>query len=171
MALPAARQAGISLIEQIMVLAIVGTLTALATPALAALLQHTQLQAAQSEFINAMQQARNRAIIGNRTVVFCPSHDGANCLDDTRWETGWLVADPMPRHTGSSHPGLTILGDRGRRRIRFRADGTASGSTNTLRLCRRGRAEGALVVVIANNGRVRGDHASPAQAADCAAAQ
>lgn len=174
------RQCGVTLVEQVMVVAIVGVMAAVAMPSLANMLRRNQVQLAQSEFIGALQHARGNAAVSGKPTLFCPSRDGLACSDATRWESGWLIGhdvahkgqpDAAPLRSRAGYAGITVLGDSGRRLVRFKADGSASGTTNTLRFCRQGHPEEALVVVIANSGRVRGAKASPEQAAACAAAQ
>ena len=174
------RQSGITLIEQIMVVAILGVLAAIATPSLAQLLRRNQVQLAQTEFIAALQHARGTAALSGKSTLFCPSRDGAHCSGETRWESGWVIGhdparkgqpDVTPLRTRAGYVGITILGDDGRRLVRFQSDGSASGMTNTLRICRRGQPDPTLVVVVSNSGRVRGAKASAEQAASCAAAQ
>lgn len=174
------KQAGVTLIEQIMVVAVLGVLAAIAAPSLARLLRRNQVQLAQAEFIAALQHARGTAAVSGRSTLLCPSRDGARCSGETRWESGWLIGhdparkgqpDAAPLRSGPGYAGITILGDDGRRFVRFQSDGSASGTTNTLRICRRGQPDQALVVVVANSGRVRGARASAEQAASCAAAQ
>lgn len=174
------RQSGVTLVEQIMAVAILGVLAAIAAPSLAQLLRRNQVQLAQAEFIAALQHARGTAALSGKSTLLCPSRDGTRCSGETRWESGWLIGhdvarkgqpDAAPLRTGPGHAGITILGDSGRRLVRFQSDGSASGTTNTLRFCRRGQPGQTLLVVISNSGRVRGAEASADQAASCAAAQ
>ncbi|WP_255436670.1 GspH/FimT family pseudopilin [Rhodanobacter sp. PCA2] len=174
------RQAGVTLIEQIMVVALLGVLAAIAAPPLTQLLRRNQVRLAQTEFIAALQHARGTAAFSGKRTLLCPSRDGVRCSGETRWESGWLVGhDPArkgqpagaPLRVGAAYAGITILGDSGRRLVRFQNDGSAAGMTNTLRFCHRGQPNEALVVVISNSGRVRGAKATPQQAASCAAAQ
>lgn len=170
-------QCGVTLIEQIMVVVIVSVLTAVAMPSLVRLLRRNQVQVAQMDFFSALQHARGMAVTTGKSVLFCPSHDGMRCSGETRWESGWLIAhdrdrdgqpDATPLRTKIGYTGITILGDSSRRLVRFRSDGSASGTTNTLRFCSRGQPDQTLLVVISNVGRIRGATASAAEAASCA---
>ncbi|WP_404613190.1 GspH/FimT family pseudopilin [Rhodanobacter hydrolyticus] len=174
------RPRGATLIEQIMVVAILGVLTAIAAPSLARFVRHNRMQVAQMDFIAALQHARGIAVTTGKTALFCPSRDGMRCSGETRWESGWLVGhdqdrdgqpDAAPLRTRAGYTGITVLGDNGRQFVRFRSDGSASGTTNTLRFCSRNDPDQALVVVVSNIGRIRGAPASTAEAASCAAAQ
>ncbi|WP_077441258.1 GspH/FimT family pseudopilin [Rhodanobacter sp. C01] len=171
------KQLGVTLIEQIMVLAIMAALTSIAAPPLRQLLSRNQLQVAQTDFIAALQHTRGTAITTGRRTLFCPSRDGQRCSEETRWDGGWLIGhdvdhdnqpDNGPLRTGRGYDKISILGDSGRRLVRFQSDGTAVGTTNTWRFCRQGQPDQALVVVLSNSGRIRGAPASAAQAADCA---
>jgi len=172
------KQRGVTLIEQIMVLVIVTALTGIAIPALRQLLGRNQLQVAHTDFITGLQHAREAAITTGKSTVFCPTRDGTSCSEAIRWDTGWLLGhdtdhnnqpDHAPLYSGSGYAGkLTIQSSSGRHFVRFRPDGSASGSNITLVFCQRSGAQQALSVVVSNSGRIRGAPASASQAADCA---
>lgn len=173
------RHAGTTLIEQIVTIAVIGVLSAIALPALGTLRKRAALQSAQLELMATLQHARGVAVTSGRATQVCPSSDGTGCAESPRWESGWLVThaargkdevEPPPLRARPGYAGITILGDSGRKRTRFRPDGSAGGSTNTWRLCRHGNPDDALVVIVANSGRVRGAPATREQAAQCAAA-
>ncbi len=173
-------QAGMTLIEQIMVLAIVSALTSMAVPPIHRLLNRSQLQVAQLDFIAALMHAREAAVTSGRRTLLCPSRDGSRCSGAMRWDDGWLLAhdrdgdhqpDGTPLYVGHAYKaGLTILSSVRRRYVRFDPDGSASGSNLTLIFCSENPAEQALSVVVSNAGRVRSSPASKHQAAICAAA-
>lgn len=174
-----ARQIGITLIEQIMVLAITATLVSVAVPSLHKMLGRNRLQVAQSDFMSALRHARaNAANTGLRTV-FCPSRDGLSCSDEERWDSGWLLGrddnhddqpDHGPLYTGQSYRGhIRIVSSIGRHIVRYRADGSARGSNLTFVFCQPHSSERALSVVVSNSGRVRAAAARSNQAAACAA--
>jgi type IV fimbrial biogenesis protein FimT len=167
-----------TLIEQIMVLAIITVLASVAIPPLRRLLGRNQLQVAQMDFISALQHARGTAVTSGKLTLFCPSRDGSRCSDDSRWDSGWLLAhdsdgdhqpDHAPLYSGHGYGGkLIIYSSTGRHYVRFRPDGSVSGSNIALLFCLQGSADPALSVVVSNAGRVRGAPASAKQTAECA---
>jgi len=174
---PSRRQRGISLIEQIMVLAIIAVLMGIAAPPLRQLLSRNELRVAQTDFIAALQHAREAAVMGGRPTLFCPTRDGSSCSESTRWESGWLLGrdsnrddqpDGGPLHVGQGYAGqVAIYSSGGRHVVRFHPDGSASGSNITLLFCQPSSASEALVVVVSNAGRIRGAPANSTQAATC----
>jgi type IV fimbrial biogenesis protein FimT len=179
---PTARlQHGLSLIEQIMVLAIVGVLTSLAVPSLGSLLNSQQVRTAQNDFINGLMNARETAVTSGRRTLFCPTRDGSLCSSEMRWDSGWLLGhdgdgnqqpDRGALQVGKSYAGkVTILSSAGRRSVRFSPDGSAGGSNLTLLFCTHEARVAALSVVVSNAGRIRGAPATPAQAQQCAQLQ
>lgn len=170
-----------TLIEQIMVLAIVATLTSVAAPSMKRLVSRNQVRVAQNDFIGALHHAREQAVMSGRRTVFCPTTDQTHCSGSTQWESGWLLGkdhdlddqpDDQPGRVGSPQPGKVVIrSSAGRHIVRFHPDGSASGSNITLLFCEPSRPKDALVVVVSNAGRVRGAHANVAQASRCAALQ
>ena len=171
------RQQGTTLIEQLMLLAIIGTLAGVAVPSMRTLLMRNPVQIAQTDFIAALQHARETAITTGKRTLLCPSLDGGRCSDYIRWETGWLLfqdgdSDNQPTH-GPLYVGrgygsnLTIQGTVGRHFVRFRPDGSASGSNLTLVFCQQGSTDHALTVAVSNPGRIRSASATAKEAADC----
>jgi type IV fimbrial biogenesis protein FimT len=171
------RQHGMSLIEQIMVLAIIATITGMAIPSMWKLLGRDQLQVAQTDFIAALRHARETAVMSGKRTLFCPTRDGSRCSSDTRWDNGWLLGhdtdcndqpDNRPLYSGGGYPGrLRIYSSTGRHIVRFHPDGSASGSNLTLLFCQSSGTGPALTVVVSNSGRIRGAPASAKQAATC----
>lgn len=170
-------QAGMTLIEQIMVLAIVAALASMAVPPMHKLLNRSQLRVAHTDFIAALMQSRETAVISGRRTLLCPSHDGKHCSGEMRWDKGWLLAhdrdgdhqpDGAALYVGHAYKaGLIILSSVRRRYVRFSPDGSASGSNITLLFCNQKDSERALSVVVSNSGRVRGGVASSRQTKTC----
>ena len=169
---------GFSLIEQVMVLAILAVLTSLAVPSLSKVLGSNQLQVAQTDFITALLHARETAVVSGKRTLFCPTLDGHRCSDDTRWDSGWLLGhdsdgDQQPDngalYVGHGYTGkVKIRSSAGRHAVRFNPDGSAGGSNLTLLFCAQGDAASALSVVVSNSGRTRGAPASRDQSLGCA---
>jgi type IV fimbrial biogenesis protein FimT len=173
------RQGGTTLIEQIMVVAIVAALAGVAAPPMRALLTRNQVQSAQMDIMAALQYARGSAIESGARVVFCPTRDASRCSDEAQWGGGWLLAidrdhdnqpDGAPLRVGPSYTHVTIQSTAGRRRVSFQPDGSAGGSNLTVLICQPGGGGSSLAVVISNSGRIRGAAATATQAAACASA-
>lgn len=169
-------QRGMGLIEQCMVIAILGILGAIAAPSLHDMLMHQRLSTAQLDFIAMLQHARMAAVTRGNTITACPSSDGATCNGQTQWDASWLLlaerqgSDGAPFWIHADRPGgihVRNTGD-GRPRIRFQPDGSAPGSNLTTVFCARGDNQRALTVTVSAAGRIRGASASAEQAAQCA---
>lgn len=167
---PRCRTRGVTLIEQVMALAVLAVLVTLATPPMAGLLARNRLGTAQLDLMAGLRHARELAVTRQQPVIVCPSTDGAHCRESTRWEAGWLVAedrdlDGQPDHGAllvhQGAPGdARVLGSAWRYRVRFRPDGSAPGSNLTLTVCTRDTRQPAVAVVVSNAGRIRGARAS-----------
>lgn len=166
-----------SLIEQVMVLTIVAVLMGAAVPPMRHLISRNELRVAQTDFIGALRQTRQTAVLSGRRTILCPSWHNTGCSTETNWDNGWLLAhdrnrddqpDDGPLRVGHDYQGkVFIRSSNGRHIVRFHPDGSASGSNMTLLFCQPSHPSDALVVVVSNAGRVRGAHASDAQIATC----
>lgn len=176
---PAAPQ-GLTLIEQLLALAIAAVLACIGLPSLRRLLANGEIRVAQAELIAVLNHARALAVQTGRIVLACPTRDGERCSDEAGWDGGWLVGlraersgqlESAPRlRRGSPSRQVTIRSAQGRRSVQFQPDGSAGGSNITLLICHRGMDSRALSVKVSNAGRVRGDRATPAELHQCTAA-
>lgn len=158
-------QRGVTLIEQIMVIAIIGILVTVAIPPLVRMLHRNELKTAQIDFIAGLRQARSSAVNRGTPTVFCPSRDGEHCDETNIWDAGWLTAedidhdnqpDGRPLYTWTAPTGaVRVRSSNGRDHVRFQPDGSSPGSNLTLRFCMPGRPGEPLKVVVANSGRIR----------------
>lgn len=171
---------GMTLVEQIMALAIAALLACIGLPALQRLMAHSDLRLAQAELIAVLNHARALAVQTGRIALACPTRDGERCSDEADWDGEWLVGlrgerpgqlegPPRVRRSSPSRH-LSIRSAQGRRSVQFQADGSAGGSNITLLICRRGSDSQALSVKVSNAGRVRGDKGSAAELRQCAGA-
>jgi type IV fimbrial biogenesis protein FimT len=172
------RSRGVTLIEQVTVVAILAVLACAASPSLVGLMRRGRMQSAQTDFLQALGYARSEAVRRQVRVLFCPTFDQVRCSGESRWDGGWLVGvdrdgddqpDGPPLRVGASHAGLRILSSDARRHVTYLPDGSAPGSNLTLVFCHRDGAEGALGLVVSNSGRVRGSRPGAAQVAGCQA--
>ena len=80
------RQAGLSLVEMTVVLAVAAVLLALALPELGVLVRHQQLKSASGDLFAALGLARSQALARGQTVKLLPRDPlGAD------WRRGWRV--------------------------------------------------------------------------------
>ncbi len=84
-------RAGFTLVELMVVVAVVGILAVVAAPGMAALLNANRLSGAAGELTAALQIARSEAIRRNARVTVCASTNGTDCVASTAWSTGWIV--------------------------------------------------------------------------------
>ncbi len=168
---------GFTLIEQLMVLAIIGVLLGIAVPPLHALMARNALQTAQSDFIAAAQNARATAVNRGLRTLLCPSTDARQCAAGTAWAKGWVLGvdadhdnqlDGAPLRVGGAYSSrLSIHSSSGRQLLRFLPDGSARGSNLTVLFCQPDKPSPALSVIVSNSGRIRGARASAQQSATC----
>ena len=87
---PRGSQTGFTLIELMVVLAMVAIIAAIAVPSWSQLRTRNVLRTAINDFNSSLQFARSEAVRLNSPVTLCPSDDGVNCTD-TEFQLGWIV--------------------------------------------------------------------------------
>lgn len=82
-----AYQDGVSLVELMVTLAVLGILAAVAVPAMSSLIDANRLAGTSSELTASLQLARSEAIRSRSRVTVCATADGASCggADWSRW--------------------------------------------------------------------------------------
>src|SRR6476660_324037 len=85
------RTRGFTLVEMMIVFAIVGVLSGVAFPYLGAVVDSIRMRRIANELLSSMHVARSEAIKRNSRVALCKSSDGNACANTGDWEQGWIV--------------------------------------------------------------------------------
>nr|WP_010132139.1 GspH/FimT family pseudopilin [Microbulbifer agarilyticus] len=83
------RQQGLTLIELMITLAVLGVIVAIAVPGFNTMIQNTRSATLGEEMVGALQFARSEAIKRGARVTLCGSSDGSSC--DGGWTDNWIV--------------------------------------------------------------------------------
>ena len=156
------RQAGLTLLELLTVLAIVALLAGIAVPALDRALLNARRAATMESLVRAAWFARTEALQRGRPVILCGSAGGDRCAGEPgAWSGGWLVAaadaplTALRRGPGATDSRARLIANRGV----FSFEPHDRRSTNgTLAWCDDRGAAAARAIVIAPTGRPRLEH-------------
>jgi len=86
-------QAGFTLMELLLAIAVLAILTTLALPAFTQFIANNRLAAEANELVASFQYARSEAVKRGLPVQICSSADGTACGGD--WNQGWIaMVDP-----------------------------------------------------------------------------
>lgn len=159
-----------------MTLAVLAVVTAIAVPSFRRMMVGHELRAAQTDYMAALNHARNLAVNEQVRVVLCPSRDALTCNGDNDWQSGWLVArDPdgkkqpegPPLYVGNRYSGAIRIVGSERTHFWFAPDGTSAGTLQRLVFCTRERSPRILVLRVAMQGRIRAATPDAEDAAKC----
>lgn len=166
---------GFTVIEMMVVVAVIAILACIALPNFRHLMQSNQMTTAKNALVAALQRARAEAATSGRNAVLCPSMNGHSCQTAGDWSRGWLlyrddnhngrfdpVEELMLTHAQPTSP-LSIRTSDGRRKITYRGMGRADGANVRFVFCDPAVESGGQVVV-ANSGRIRVADRAPAGA-------
>lgn len=82
---------GMTLIELMTALSVLGILLAMATPSFRSFTANSRTTATTNDLVTALNVARSEALRRSTVVIVCPSNDQANCINSNDWSTGWIV--------------------------------------------------------------------------------
>lgn len=85
------QQAGFTLTELLIVLAIAAIMLTVGVPSLKYTLEINQLAAQTNRIVSALYLTRSEAVKRNARVTICKSADSANCSNGVGWQDGWIV--------------------------------------------------------------------------------
>ena len=82
---------GFTLLELIIVVAILGITMAIATPGLRTMIANNRISGAASDFVAALQFAKAEAVARINPVTLCKSSNSTGCAGTGDWQQGWIV--------------------------------------------------------------------------------
>jgi type IV fimbrial biogenesis protein FimT len=162
----AARGAGFTLVELLVVLTIVSALLTLAVPAVSDLIKNNRLLSESYALRAALSQARSEALSQRSVVIMCSSADGSGC--GGTWDDGFIAFVDANRNGAYDAAGDQMIAERSidatddfqirsvpaGLAIRFDSQGFAIGNSGDLVLCDDRGAERAKGISVAPTGMV-----------------
>jgi type IV fimbrial biogenesis protein FimT len=86
------KQAGLTLIELLIVIAISAILASLAAPSFSSFINNTTQSSAMTQLVSDLNRARGEAIKRNSRVLLCARNTaGTDCVSGASWQSGWLI--------------------------------------------------------------------------------
>jgi len=154
-------QRGFTLVELMASISVLAVLAVTGLPSFTQLIARQRIDAFMQRLDTDLALARNTALVRRQPVIVCPLGANGTCEPGLDWSSGWVVLSE-----GSGQPGETLWVQSAptnaiqvsatRPLLRYRHDGTSSGSNLSIRLCLNGQLQAQHI--INNTGRVRRDH-------------
>jgi type IV fimbrial biogenesis protein FimT len=163
----AGRSAGFTLIEAMIILALSTILLGIAVPSFRYLLANNAMTTARNSVVTHLHLARSEAVKRGITTVLCPSFDGLGCLKGYEWDGGFMLfsdsnnnriydkGELLLQFKQHDFGNIRVFTSAGRKRIAYKADGSAAGYNATFTFCDRGEQVSPRAVLLANSGRPR----------------
>ena len=129
---------GFTLVELLVVIAVITLSITMIAPAMANFMQDNRLASQLNALTSSLLYARNAATARQADVVLCPSADGVACSGGADWETGWIIfvdadgdrradiGEDRLRHRQALSGGNTIESNVRRTALRYSPTGRAS---------------------------------------------
>lgn len=117
------RQKGFTVIEMMMVVAILGVLIAIAAPSFSSIIESQRAKSVASDLHTALTLARSEAIKRNRDMTLAAK--------SSNWINGWQMTDPDTGAVIEDHPAVTGISiSSSTTSIVYRSSGRISGTAN-----------------------------------------
>ena len=86
------KHSGFTLLELMVLIAIIGIVTAIGVPSYRSMMMTNELVETVNELRLSMKLARSEAVTRSQATIVCSSTDGSSCsLADGNWASGWIV--------------------------------------------------------------------------------
>lgn len=128
---------GFTLVEMLLVVVILGILTAMAAPSFNDIIDRQRTKNAAADIYVALVRTRSEALRLNQNVTLSPV--------SSDWAQGWQIADPTTGNAIESHEALRSLTVTGPTSVTYKNSGrttrttdvtfTVSGATSTMYVC------------------------------------
>lgn len=171
---------GFTVLDLLIVLAILGILFGLAIPSFKNAVARVQASSARSAISTALFDGLRHATVLGQQIVVCPATE-SQCMGGVDWSHGWIVfidsdgnrqrgpGEQIVRREPKLPAGVRLQGTVGRPRVVYQPNGSNAGSNITFTLCDRRGPSSALALILSNGGRLRNAPAGASAAASCAA--
>lgn len=170
------RVQGLSLVEMLVVVALLAVSATLAAPSFGGLVRDLRRAATLTALSHALHQARVAAAASGRSIRVCATRDRRSCSGETRWGPVLLQRPAGADGAEALRRVVVLPGGRGPQSIRSNrsfiefAPLAPAASTATITVCDDRGAAAARALIVSRTGRVRlSDRSAAGEALSCPA--